>query len=523
MKFQGVVPELCGAKVVRRVSGLKARGGAWKIRHIGLGPHMGTYSNTQHNGLIALYRRVLYRYDKRTGEYGERIQPSDNALRSIDESLSRFAQRTNRSFDCPLKVERFPELYSGAKRTLYGKAAVSLARDPRITPRDARNGAFIKVEPTELGADPRLIQAKSPRYHVAYGCYIKPMEKQCYRGVDRVYGETTIVKGLNGEQVGALIAEKFNSFERPCAIGLDASRFDRSVSASVLECLFRYYRTIVGRSDARFEELLSWQLRNRGRITTCDGIVDYTVEGGVMSGDMDTSLKGCVIMCALVLAWSTRVGTRIKLVNNGDDCVVFMDQRDEISFRSGMTEWMLDAGFDIVAEPTALRIEHIEFCQARPVLDSRGGYVMCRNPIKATTKDTMSRVDLRSDKVYRRWLKAVGECGMALAGDMPIFGVYYARYIQLAGDVDIGGVQRHGGFVNGLYWASRGMDARYGVTDATRLSFWEAWGIPPHIQRLLEEYYTDMDLSLTMVDPAESAPQTRFQAPLTLQRLCSNG
>jgi len=352
------------------------------------------------------------------------------------------------------------------------------------------------------------------------GRYLKPNEKRIYRGIDRVFGERTIVKGMNGSEVASHIVGKFNSFPNGCAIGLDASRFDRSVSRPVLELVHRHYRRIFG-EEANMERLLSMQLTNHGRIILPDGTVRYTVEGGVMSGDIDTSLKGCFIMCALVLAWSRHIGCRVKFVNNGDDCVAFMDRSDEQKFRHGMAEWFAELGFDIVAEPTAYCIEHIEFCQARPVLASTAKYVMCRNPVTATTKDSMSLVDLQSHKTYRRWLGAVGACGLALAGDMPIFSVYYSKYRAMAGSLDIEGVQRHNGFANGLKFLSHGMEHRTGVTDATRLSFWEAWGIPPHIQDHVEEYYAQLDLTQPVCDPDESAPQTRFQAPIPLQSLCN--
>jgi hypothetical protein len=47
-------------------------------------------------------------------------------------------------------------------------------------------------------------------------------------------------------------------------------------------------------------ELLKWQLQNKGFARTIDGLIKYSVEGCRMSGDMNTALGNCTIMCALV-------------------------------------------------------------------------------------------------------------------------------------------------------------------------------------------------------------------------------
>lgn len=53
------------------------------------------------------------------------------------------------------------------------------------------------------------------------------------------------------------------------------------------------------RSD-ELAELLGWQLTNKGFARTTDGLIKYEVKGCRMSGDMNTALGNCMIMCALV-------------------------------------------------------------------------------------------------------------------------------------------------------------------------------------------------------------------------------
>lgn len=507
-----------GARVVRRVPVKPRSQGAYYIPGVGIGPAMGTYTHDLNVVHMALARRVLYRYDKRTGIYHERYVPSaERVAASFGNISSCFLRSMPNPVECAL--EEFPKLYSGRRFKTYTNACISLHTEGPVTRKDARVTLFPKVESTQVGADPRGIQTRDPRYHASLGCFLKVNEKLFYLGVDRWFGEKTIVKGLNGAEVGRLIARKFCSFKSPVAVGLDASRFDRSVSIPLLQWVHKHYLAFLGQ-DPQLKALLDMQLVNYGRATVRDGKVDYVVHGGVMSGDIDTSLKGCLIMCAMVAAWGRHIGVDFKLINNGDDCVVFMEEADRARFTGGMHEWMEALGFDIVAEEPAYEIERIEFCQARPVIDSTGHYVMCRNPVKATVKDAMCRVGLCSNMAQRRWMRAVADCGLALAGDMPVFSAHYGAYARHAGEVKPRSSD-HAAFAHGLMYMSKGMKQRFGVTVETRLSFWRAWGILPHEQVAIERYYESLSFGSGQ-GPTDSAPNQHYQTPFGL--LClSNG
>jgi len=416
---------------------------------------------------------------------------------------------------CPL--DKYPEFYSGGKRKIYERAVVSLGRWPYISVRDAKVKGFVKVEPTQPGKDPRLIQTRSPRYHTLLGSFVRPAEKLIYRAVDRLYGARTIVKGLNAGQVGQLIHSKWDKFSDPVAIGLDASRFDRSVSVPLLRLVHKLLVDIHG-PDPELLELLADQLENRGDIPCDDGFIKYQVKGGIMSGDVDTSLKGCVLMTALVWSWATHKGVRMQLVDNGDDCVAFMERSDVERFTLGIVPWFSDLGIDIVDEEPVYELEKVVFCQTQPVLGSGGTYVMCRNPLTASVKDSMTTVDVKSDIMFARWLHAVSTCGLALAGDMPIFSAMYAAYGR-AGRSDNKQVTLGGG----LGWLSRGMVQRIGVTERTRYSFWRAFDIPPFAQRAIEDYYQRLTISGLKGDPKEISFPEKFHRPQVYSTLFNYG
>lgn len=504
---------LDGAKVTRTGVGRARAMGPYKFPHLAAGAQMGAYSNSLTCALGALYRRVLYVYDKNDGTYKERQVASAEHVNNV---LGNFKGRFVRGAFAPVRcgVQDYPDLYTGGKRKVY-KRALEVYKRCGVMKRHAIVSGFVKVEATKLGADPRLIQTRSPVYHLGLGSFLRCNEKGFYRGVDAYFGEKTITKGLNAEEIGELIKDKCHKYGDFVAIGLDASRFDRSVSIPILEWVHDIYRMHIGK-DRDMEQLLRWQLKNTGHIHAIDGKVAYTVDGGVMSGDVDTSLKGCLIMCAMVGSWLERKGLKASLLNNGDDCVVFMRRKDAECFMEGVSTHFSDLGFNIVCEEPVYEVEHVEFCQAKPVISSNGTYVMCRNPRTASVKDHMSRLNLNTVKLAKCWAGAVSDCGLALAGDMPIFHQYYDVYHRYSQGTRADWMEKDGRFANGMLWLSKRMTRRYGVTDATRISFWRAWNILPHEQRAIERYYASVNIGERFEGPIENLPLLSFQAPSTV-------
>lgn len=491
-------------------------GGVYKFTGVAIGAAMGVYDNTLLNAQAALKRRVLYRYDKATGEYHERAVASERAVKRLGKFMHALVKRTRVSVRCGF--EEYSKSYTGGKRKLYERVYRDYPTNP-FHKGYARLNSFVKLESTKCGADPRLIQSRSPRFHAELGMFVRPLEHNVYEAIDRMFGAKTVTKGLNGSEIGQLIADKFQSFAQPVAVGLDASRFDRSVSMPMLQLVHDMYRSVLGHNED-LETLLCYQRHNQGDVFAKDGRISYEVEAGVMSGDIDTSLKGCLIMCAMVWTWLDIKGITAQVVNNGDDCVVICEASVLHKLTGGMSKYFSNLGFDIVAEKPVYEVEHVEFCQARPVVDSNGKYTMCRNPVTATVKDSMCRLDLSQPGTAEMWLSAVGSCGKALAGDMPIFSKFYDMYID-AGVRPRSWLVQHSQFANGLLWLSKGMSIKDGVTDATRISFWRAWGILPHEQRVIEDYYAKTKLVAKDIGPIENCTPDSFHVPITYRTLAN--
>lgn len=230
-----------------------------------------------------------------------------------------------------------------------------------------------------------------------------------------------------------------------------------------------------------------------------------------MSGDMNTSLGNCVLMCCMIRAYLLHIGVVAKLANNGDDCVVFMERCDLNRFMENLTDYFRQLGFNMVVEEPSLMFEQIEFCQSKPVYvgDAKGDYIMVRNPYLALAKDTYCLNNYNTEKMFRGWLQAVGEGGMSLAGGLPVWQSFYALYL------------RHGKewkpAVDGQSWGvkkmMKGVERKYGdIKPLTRASFYWAFNIDPAEQVAIEQHYDHLMVNTTIVDNVEQ--ELYYQSPL---------
>lgn len=407
-----------------------------------------------------------------TADYGERLGPFATALLS------------HMDWSAPCTVEEFVQMYQGSRQQrVYALAAEEYKRRG-VNKGDAMSPAFTKAEKVEKPC-PRMIQPRSPVYNVGVGRYVKRLEKDVYRAIAGTFGEVTVLKGYNGAESGRFLREKWERFQKPVAIGLDASRFDQHVSADALrwehgvylKCFKPCYRKELAR-------LLDMQILNRGRVATAEGFVKYQRLGGRMSGDMNTALGNCLLMCALVYTYLREKGVKASLANNGDDCVVIMEQRDLKRFSEGLDAWFLEFGFEMKVEAPVFVFEQIEFCQCHPLWTPEG-WVMCRNATKAMAKDSHTVLPCGQGNVRFGWLTAIGECGMALCGGVPMFQEYYQALLRCGKGVHLAS---HPALESGFARLAAGMRRRVAaVHNDTRVSFWEAFRILPSEQVAIEE------------------------------------
>lgn len=457
----------------------------------------GVHANNMSNLRRAIVERVFYVEDPLRGAG---LHPTPEPLPGIYErKMSGFANAivSRVPYMGPLTYDEFIASVPAFKRAIYTRAVESLKALP-LEESDSQITAFLKAEKIDFTAKedpaPRIISPRTPRYNVEVGRYLRRLEKEMYKAIGDIFDGPTIMKGYNSEERGSIIKHKWDKFIDPVAIGLDASRFDQHVSVQALQWEHGIYlRCYTGTDRAHLAWLLKQQLKNKVKARCDDGSISYIKDGCRMSGDMNTSLGNCTIMCGLVHQYATERNTRIELVNDGDDCVVIMERRDASTFRQGLATWFRDMGFSMKVEDTVDHIEGIEFCQCRPV--NRGDqYIMVRNPHRSLSKDATTLIDISTEQKYAGFMDAVGTGGLKLTDGMPVLVSYYRSMVRCGTRArkagQYAGVTRDSGLARlgfGMTYTSRD------IQPVTRNSFFMAFDITPDEQTALEHHYDRED------------------------------
>lgn len=455
------------------------------------------FADTAVNAQTALMERVYYHQE--SGVFcAPHVPDSSDVKRVLSPFLSRFRSLVR---TCPaVPLSEYPALsYTGRKRTLYERAVVRVqTRGERRS--DAYLTTFLKHEkildkPKRLV--PRVIQPRRPEYNVLVGRYIRHLEKPIFGIINKLFGGPTVMKGMDAFAQGEAFSRSWMCYAHPVAIMLDASRFDQHVSIPLLQwehAVYVLFQEAHNRAD--LARLLRQQLHNRGIIRCPDGIIKYSVDGCRCSGDMNTSMGNCLLMCAMVWSLAEHLGIKLRLHNNGDDCCVILDECDEKRFTVAVPEWFSTLGFVMVVEGRTAVLEEVSFCQTHPVFDG-SSWRMVRDPRVSMSKDA-TILRRWSRKEYFAYLQCLGKGGLALASGLPLLQAYYlsmrkayeSQYSIAPSEALVGHVS---GVLSqsGMFMMAKGLvPTEKRVTDAARASFARAFGILPEAQRKYEHYFS---------------------------------
>jgi hypothetical protein len=356
----------------------------------------------------------------------------------------------------------------------------------------ARVSTFLKAEKTIVNPSkdvPRLIQPRSKVYNLALGRYLRKNEKAMLAAIDKAYGYSVVLSGYDNVQVAAKLMSNWRRFERPVAIGIDASRFDQHCSVEALQWEHSFYLSKFGKRDHELQRLLGYQLNNNGMMMTDDGyVIKYKHRGGRMSGDVNTGLGNKIIMCGLMYEYllEKKIVKRTRLANNGDDCVLFCEASDLVKVSGGLKEWFFERGYSMAVEEPSYEFEEIEFCRAKPVFAGKG-YRMVRI-LNSISRDAATLLNVTSREGMSEFLSAVGTCNGVVNDGVPVLSVMARRMRELGGvnkvDLkkyfDYNMLERMGGRTT--------MDTA--ITLESRMSFYKAFGVTPQMQVDLEEYFS---------------------------------
>lgn len=457
----------------------------------GTGVRFGVHCDNVKNMARGIVERVLYVV--RDGRLTRPPQPIKGAFRRLSGIRKRLL---NVLRPTPIvSQEEYPDLYTGRKKGIYQRAVAMLqARGLRNS--DSYCSTFLKAEKINFDAKvdpaPRVIQPRSPLYNVRVGRYLKLFEKALFGAFKRVFGYAVVLKGMNATQVGEALWESWSMFRRPVAVGLDASRFDQHVSAEALAWEHSIYNSVF--RSPELKRLLQKQINNVGYARTQGYLIKYITKGCRMSGDINTSMGNCLLMSCMVIAYCESVGVKHRLANNGDDCVLIVEEED-LSKLDGLDAWMLDLGFTLTREAAVRVFEQIEFCQCHPVW-TESGWRMVRNIHTAPSKDCVSIPGWTDMGDVRAWARNIGACGLSLTTGVPVWEAWYRRLERIgAGETSRGADLEE----SGMRFMAKDVVACQ-VSDKSRVSFYRAFGITPDMQVALEHEY-DTPCTLQDITP----------------------
>jgi hypothetical protein len=265
-----------------------------------------------------------------------------------------------------------------------------------------------------------MIQARSPRFNVELGVYLKPMEHQLYR-LKSDKGLPLLGKGLNMTERGQTLRAIWDSYDSPVCVSLDGSRWDQHISKEVLEIEHRVYTRMC--NDSYLATLLKQQLHNR--CVTARGW-KYKTRGKRMSGDMNTALGNCVLMCIMVRAYLKEINIAGDIFDDGDDVLLIVDSRHLQRVLDTADKIFLSFGQEIKVENISHRFEDIEWCQGHPVLVD-GQYQMVANWRKVLSQSAAGVRYWHEDRTRYDMGFSVGQCLLSMYRGVPILNKYAER------------------------------------------------------------------------------------------------
>lgn len=465
------------------------------------------FNNSLHNLLNAVYSRV---YCRKVGKVWGLISDTNHKSEKYIESdmgfLETFSNSINLSI-APMTDDNFIQHYSGHRRSRYEKARESL-KHLDVSKSDANCKCFLKIE-KDIQSDkpdsiPRVITFPDPRFGMEFGKFIKPIEHDFFSAIDCCFGESVVMKSKNYKQVGEIISEKWEKYNRPFSIDCDVSRLDSSISDEAQRLYHKYASLFYYEQDIDyFKQLCDWQLNVDVSGKAYGGNVRYKSQG-LGSGQMNTSQMGVFVVCYILHYLFQKHALTLSLVNCGDDFTVIGEEEDVRNFeRIAVEEFN---GFNMTLKIGEINdeIEGIEFCQTRPI-KTKGGYRMCRNPDNAIVKDSSSINPLERQSEIGSFLRAISLGGLASHGDMPIFKNYY-EYLgrcalecrsKITSKRGIKTFKKKRNLDNSMFYWGKNLDYTDSVvTIESRISFMRAFNIDPFQQIRMERAFDNGSVSL---------------------------
>jgi len=422
----------------------------------------------------------------------------------------------------PVSYQQVYEKYAGSKRKTYELAHAWILRHGGAQRQHAKVSSFIKAEKSYADPKaPRVIQARDPIYNLEIGTFLKPIEHAIYNltsfkwmgGGSKYSGgfkyTRIVAKGMNNYERARTIASKMTNFEDCVVYSLDCTKFDAHVSLNMLRRVEHaaYLRLI---NDSNFQRLLGWQTRNRGRTS---GGIKYCCEGCRMSGDVNTASGNVFQMLCMILGYGRELGIRFDVLDDGDDCLLFIEARDEPLVNSTIEAAFLKFGHELKLENRATELQDVVFCRSKPTYvelptasfvganrETGGckdsGWVMVRDYRHVLKQSLVSHRHYDQPTKAATVMRAVGESLSTMYQGVPVLQSFAHAILRGTSHVVSKGFDHRSGLGYRHYheygsWQTKECSA-VPVSLVTRTFFERTWGLPIDQQLRLEAYYDSM-------------------------------
>lgn len=421
----------------------------------------------------------------------------------------------------PLTYEQALATYKGTKNKLYKRAYDSLLVEP-LSSKDARIKAFVKAErfdPAEKdNPDPRMIQARDPRYNLALARYLRGIEHHVYslkRG-----GLPVIVKCKNPQERAELFRARWAEFDDPVCISLDCSRWDKHVTGKVLGIELDFYQSFYP-GDLELKQLLDWQRRNRCR--TSNGL-NYDVDGGRMSGDGNTASGNCTLAVGMGSSALEQLKIKAALIDDGDDLCMITERHNLARLLTELPRIFLEFGQELKIENIAFDLRDIVFCQSKITWNGEN-WTFARNWRKVLSQSCCGTKHWNDPNLVRPMMGLIGDCENAQHRGIPILQVFATRLRELSGGqrslmlhLDSSYQYRVGSYQVGLILDLPAAE----ITVTARAEFERTWGVCPSEQLAIEQAIMKWTPGTVFRDvgPEMSRPWAQWLDPSTPNPTC---
>lgn len=441
-----------------------------------------------HNQERALVGRVL----------GSVPQPTPAGLRVLNKVARSFRRTLPRVESQHVSV--MPNSYADPKKRARYLTGMEEYLRCGIDRSDAKLSMFVKFEklnPKKVNPDPRAIQFRTPKYCVALGQHLQPVEHMIYeyQGVGGFPRGRLIGKGLNGPQRARLLAEKFDQFKSPVVVSIDMSRFDQHVSKELLVIEHSIYSHC--NPDPELRKLLSWQRRSKGR--SSQGI-KYEMLGRRASGDMNTGLGNSVLMLLMIHA---SLPFQYNTVVDGDDALIFTEQCNLGWLQENLSSCMLEFGMEVKLENITREFSKIRWCQCSPI-QTANGLTMVRDPLKVLSHGFSGAKYFDTPVARARLMATIGAGELALNSGVPILQEYALLLLRSTSEKQLAFYELE----NAERYKNCGRSAASEITAEARVEFATAFGFGVQEQLAIEEMLRTLHLNLNDVEIATSVPTT---------------